>query len=316
MSLKMKLLSAVTAFFLIVSMLIVGVLATTGSFTINLKGSIQFDIENSTLYVKDIRVSDGITEGETLPNFFPGFTNKNFDLDLGSVTSTSGTIVVEIDVINTTSTAYKASSTSSIENGTVTVSGTIAGDSVPLEEVLTYEGISGTVYISIQTTSSETINLDDVLIDIEETVSYSVTINNNDDTIKVWYKTDLNSDSYITVGSGGSVQLSVDSYLYLTLDSNLYPYYDASQQSETSTIEPRRYFFNYNVYANDVEIGSLSYVQDNSKPIIGDGIGGVAYYVLAGAVENDEVETSVDKNNIILICKITKPVVIDIGETI
>ena len=316
MSLKMKLLSAVTALFLIVSMLIVGVLATTGSFTINLKGSIQFDIENSTLYVKDIRVSDGITEGETLPNFFPGFTNENFDLDLGTVTSTSGTIVVEIDVINTTSTAYKASSTSSIENGTVTVSGTIAGDSVPLEEVLTYEGISGTVYISIQTTSSGTINLDDVLIDIEETVSYSVTINNNDDTIKVWYKTDLNSDSYITVESGGSVQLSVDSYLYLTLDSNPYPYNDTAQQSETSTIEPRRYIFNYNVYANDVEIGSLSYVQDNSKPTIDDGIGGVAYYVLAGAVENDEVETSVDENNIILICKITKPVVIDIGEPI
>ena len=312
----MKLLYAMVVFFLVASMLIVSVLAT-GGFTINIKGNIQYDIQNSTFYIKDIRLSDGTTEGETLTNFSPGFINENFDIDLGTVTSNSETIVIEIDVINTTSIAYKVSSSSSITNGTIAVSGTIAGDNISLEEVMTYDGISGTVYINIAKTSAGEINLDNVIIDVEEIVSYSVTINNNDDEIKVWYKTDLNSDSYTTVESGSSVELSVDSYLYLTLDSNPYPYYNqASLQEESSTIEPRRYFFTYNVYANGVNIGSLVYVQDNSKPALGEGsIGECAYYVLADNIENEEVETSLDENNVILICKITKPVVIDIGES-
>ena len=82
MSLKIKLISVVSAFILVLSMLLVGVLAATGSFTINLKGNVEFNIDDSNLYIKDIRLSDGQTEGETIKNFMPGFVGEILNLTL------------------------------------------------------------------------------------------------------------------------------------------------------------------------------------------------------------------------------------------
>ena len=179
MSLKVKLISVISAFVLVLSMLLVGVLAATGSFTINLKGNVQFNIDDSTLYIKDIRLSDGLTAGETIDNFLPGFAGESFELDFGTISSDSGTISIEIDVINTTATKYSASSQSSLPNATLSVSGTIAGDSVLLDQVATYDGTSGTIYISVQVTSSTTISLDNIVIDITEQTGYTATIANS-----------------------------------------------------------------------------------------------------------------------------------------
>ena len=54
MSLKIKLMSMISAFVLVLSMLLVGVLAATQ--TINLKGTVSFNITDNTLYIKDIRI--------------------------------------------------------------------------------------------------------------------------------------------------------------------------------------------------------------------------------------------------------------------
>ena len=179
MSLKIKLISVVSAFILVLSMLLVGVLAATGSFTINLKGNVEFNIDDSNLYIKDIRLSDGQTEGETIKNFMPGFVGESFELDFGSISSDSGSVSIEINVINTTETTYSASSQSSLSNATLTVSGTIAGDSVPLDQVATFDGISGTIYISVQVTSSTTINLNNIVIDIAEQTSFTATFSHH-----------------------------------------------------------------------------------------------------------------------------------------
>ena len=191
MSLKVKLISTISAFILVLSMLFVGVFAATNNFTINLKGNVEFNIDDSTLYIKDIRLSDGLTAGETIDSFLPGFAKESFDLDFGSITSDSGTVVIEIDVINTTATAYSASSESSISNATLSVSGTIAGDSVPIAQVATYTGISGTIQITIQTTSLATINLNNIMINITESAGYNVTFINNSSTT-VYVRTDNN----------------------------------------------------------------------------------------------------------------------------
>ena len=182
MSLKVKLISTISAFILVLSMLFVGVFAATNNFTINLKGNVEFNIDDSTLYIKDIRLSDGLTAGETIDSFLPGFAKESFDLDFGSITSDSGTVVIEIDVINTTTTAYSASSESSISNATLSVSGTIAGDSVPIAQVATYTGISGTIQITIQTTSLATINLNNIMINITESAGYNFTFINSTST--------------------------------------------------------------------------------------------------------------------------------------
>lgn len=332
MSFKIKLISTVSAFILVFSMLLVGVLATTSGFTIKLKGDIQFNIANSTLYIKDIRISNGLTEGETIDNFLPSFVNENFELDLGTVLSDSGTVSIEIDVINTTETVYSASSKSSIAGAVLSVSGTIAGDNVPQENVLSYTGISGTVHISISAASSTTINLNEIVVDMTETtepIGYTLTLNNNNRDIEVWYKTDLNSLNYSILDSNSSVEINTNNsdsfYLYLTLNDDPYPFKDKTESSsESASIEPRRYVLNYQVCVNDVLIGTLSYVQSSVLPStqyepnegsaeVGKPGINVAMEVLVSAAENDVVETSVDESKTILICKITKSLVIDIG---
>ena len=177
MSLKVKLVSMVSAFVLVLSMLLVGVLAA-GSQTINLKGNVQFDITDSSLYVKDIRLMNSITGGNTLENFVPGFVNESFDLNLGQVSSTSGSITIELDVVNTTETTYEASTESTVSNASIVASGTISGDAVPLEDVATYSGVSGTITITITLSSgtSANINLDNIVINLEEVLGYTITL--------------------------------------------------------------------------------------------------------------------------------------------
>lgn len=196
MSLKVKLVSMVSAFVLVLSMLLVGVLAA-GSQTINLKGNVQFDITDSSLYVKDIRLMNSITGGNTLENFVPGFVNESFDLNLGQVSSTSGSITIELDVVNTTETIYDASTESTVSNASIVASGTIAGDAVPLEDVATYSGVSGTITITITLSSgtSANINLDNIVINLEEVLGNTITLE---------FTESGNSSNYLGISINGS----------------------------------------------------------------------------------------------------------------
>ncbi len=254
MSLKVKLISVVSVFILVLSMLLVGVLAATGSFTINLKGNVQFNIDDSTLYIKDIRLSDGQTEGETIDNFLPGFVWESFELDFGTVSSDSGTISIEIDVINTTATTYNASSQSSLSNATLSVSGTIAGDSVPLDQVATYDGISGTIYISVQVTSSTSINLDNIIIDIAELQDFNVTFTNSS-SATAYVKMD--NGEVQAVGNGEVVYLN-GSKFYLALEENSLNTTQAISYNSLNKIElyaPTPTTYDYLIVLNGVGSG-------------------------------------------------------------
>ena len=324
MSLKVKLISSISSFILTLCLLIVGVW-TAGTQTINLKGSVNFNIEDSTFYIKDIRINcdDLIGEGSTIENFMPGFVNNSFELNLGTITSTTGSVAVQIDIVNTTGTVYSASSQSNISNATLTVSGTIAGDGVPISEVATYDGVSGTIYINIQATSSTTISLNNIFIELSETTMYKVTINNNRSDIEICFKTDLGSSMYYTIKENDSAEVYVSSNLYLTLASNPFQDEVSTQEENSSSVEPRKIFHSYTVYANGTAIGYLLYVQAPPSPSTASSTNATAivmpsdevdYVITAQAVENDEIETSTADDESILTCKITKNVTIDIGE--
>ena len=113
MSLKIKLMSMISAFVLVLSMLLVGVLAATQ--TINLSGTVSFNITDNTLYIKDIRIQTELGSVEQMDDFMPGFINSELDseldIDLGTIHSSSGTVNVYFDFVNTTSTAYQATAT-------------------------------------------------------------------------------------------------------------------------------------------------------------------------------------------------------------
>ena len=177
-SLKVKLVSIVSAFILALSLLIVGVWAVGEAQHINLSGSVNFTISDDTLYIKDIRVRDegDLTgQGTTIDNFLPGFVNGDIDLDLGERTAdTSFTLL--FDVINTTTTEYKASTVSTILNATLSVSGIIAGDGVAPSEITNSTPISGTIVMTVTVQSAGTVSLDGIVIVIEENTGYTVTI--------------------------------------------------------------------------------------------------------------------------------------------
>ena len=177
-SLKVKLVSIVSAFILALSLLIVGVWAVGEAQHINLSGSVNFTISDDTLYIKDIRVRDtgDLTgQGTTIDNFLPGFVNGDIDLDLGERTAdTSFTLL--FDVINTTTTEYKASTASTIVNATLSVSGIIAGDGIAPSEITNSTPISGTIVMTVTVQSAGTVSLDGIVIDIEENTGYTVTV--------------------------------------------------------------------------------------------------------------------------------------------
>ncbi len=260
MSLKIKLISMMSAFVLVLSMLLVGVLAATGGFTINLKGNVEFNIDDSTLYIKDIRLSDGLTVGETIDNFLSGFAGESFELDFGTISSDSGTISIEIDVINTTETTYNASSQSNLSNATLTVSGTIAGDSVPLDQVATYDGISGTIYISAQVTSSTTINLDNIVIDIAEQTGYTVNISvvNSSAVVPLYVKIDGGEE--IMLDLGGSITLN-GSVLSMSITS--FTSFNSISYNGLNEVE---------LYAPEVSGRCAIYLNDNYAYVAADAI--------------------------------------------
>lgn len=176
-SLKVKLISIVSVFVLVLSTLIIGVWAVGESQHIKLSGSVNFTIADDTLYIRDIRVRDDgdlTGQGTTIDNFIPGFVNGEVDLNLGTLSADTSFSLI-FDVVNTSTTTYEASTASTIPNATLLVSGTITGDGVLPTEVAT-ANISGQIVISITVASAGSISLDGIVIDINEKTSNTVTI--------------------------------------------------------------------------------------------------------------------------------------------
>ena len=109
-----------------------------------------------------------------------------------------------------------------MSNATLTVSGTIAGDSVPLDQVATFDGISGTIYISVQVTSSTTINLNNIVIDIAKQTTYSVDISveNSSYIIPLYIRIDDGEEIFLDLGESITLNGSVLS-MSITSFSNL-----------------------------------------------------------------------------------------------
>lgn len=297
MSVKLKLISIMSAFILMLGMLFVGVYAASQN--INLKGTVNFDIGDTALYVKDVRIKDPNTlsgQGTTVEGFMPGYVNTNFNLDLGTVTSSSGTFTLYIDVINTTTSRYIVTTPSSISNATLSVSGTIKGDGVPITELATHENLSGTIEITVVANSTPaTINLDEIELTLEEKNYYDVSIT-NDSSVTFYVLADYNGTTQnYTITT--SQDIRVTSVLYITSDTFYFP----SSLSANSVIEPRAWGPTYYIYANGTLIGELSLLHGTSD------VSSIT------AHDNNVITTSVEGKT--LKCELTQDVDITITTT-
>ena len=81
MSLKVKLISCISLFMLMIGVLIIGVFAATQQ-QLTMKGSVSFVVPDKSLYVKEVRIKqDMVSEPESISSFMPGYINGEFNLD-------------------------------------------------------------------------------------------------------------------------------------------------------------------------------------------------------------------------------------------
>ena len=198
-SLRMKLFTGVSMFVVAFALLIVGVWAIGEAQTITMNGSVNFEIADKSLYVKDVRMQE---DNNSTPyslkeqgNFMPGYINGNFNMNLGNFTNTYGSFALYFDIINTTTKQWEVSGISisdelqqlnvSVQHSTELIStGTIADASQITEDT----PINGTIILTIIAfdvatpidLSGITVTLDEYVLNYSELgFIFSQTSNNN-----------------------------------------------------------------------------------------------------------------------------------------
>lgn len=177
MSIKLKLISFVTAFVMMLSIMVVGVYALQQ--TINLEGSINFQIDDKSLWVSDVRIkNDNYTEEQSIENFMPGYINNNFNLSISTITNNYGSFTLYFDIINTTEKEYNISASYDGSEANVTVSPSITEIPAGTGETITSSTQpTATLAIEVSCPQGSLVDLSDISIIFEEIPSYTATIN-------------------------------------------------------------------------------------------------------------------------------------------
>lgn len=193
MSIKLKLISFVTAFVMMLSIMVVGVYALQQ--TINLEGIINFQIDDKSLWVSDVRIkNDNYTEEQSIENFMPGYINNNFNLSISTITNNYGSFTLYFDIINTTEKEYNISASYDGSEANVTVSPSITEIPAGTGETITSSTQpTATLAIEVSCPQGSLVDLSDISIIFGEIISYTATIN-------VTYSGGLNTeDIYIAI---------------------------------------------------------------------------------------------------------------------
>ena len=181
MSIKVKLISSIVMAVLVICLLIVGVLAADNA-TITLQGSLSFEIDNRSLYLRDVRLQQSMDDTpETVPGFEKGFIDGEYLLDMSNQQieqNNLGTFFMYFDIVNYiddgVNTLYKAEAAWTnaaisgvqfkIREGSQYIDQATAladdvSDSVPL---------SGTLILEVNTNGSRTFDMSNITIAIDE----------------------------------------------------------------------------------------------------------------------------------------------------
>lgn len=178
MSLKIKLASAIIMFLAVLAALVIGVLAAQSQ-TINMQGTINFEIADRSLYIKSASIDYGDGQERALDSFMPGYINGSFTANIGEHTITNTNFKICFDIINTTENTYYALEETTLSSElqgkiTATASGTInpttitdfdeEGNAIITPDTET----NGRVTITVSAPSLLTLDLSGITITINE----------------------------------------------------------------------------------------------------------------------------------------------------
>ena len=208
MTLKTKLISLVAMLCLMIGVLLVGIYAAQTQ-TITMQGSVNFEIADKSLYMKDVRIQmDNNSEPTSIDGFLPGYINGNFDLNLGtSYTNTYGSFALYFDIVNTvdeTGQSYYYSPLVAYEQTgiDVSVSGAIDKGTVLPENVATAD-INGTIKLTIINPTETSVDLSKITITIYQAEVYTDFVFDDHGTLLSYTGTSTNvtiPSSYAMIG--------------------------------------------------------------------------------------------------------------------
>ena len=185
MSIKMKLVSLISLFILVLGIVVIGVLAASQQ-TLTMTGSVNFNVADRSLWVKQVRIKqDNGTDPVPVTEFLPGYINgeNGFNMNIGDFTgensNTLGSFSLYFDIINTTDIQWAISNvtlSSELQSQGVTTSyrGVISAGTLTSSDQITQDTeLSGTLILTISApnlSAGEAIDLSGITITIEEYV--------------------------------------------------------------------------------------------------------------------------------------------------
>ena len=197
MSLKVKLISMVSLFMLMIGVLIIGVFAATQQ-QLTMQGSVSFNVPDKSLYVKDVRLKqDMASEPTSIDSFMPGYINGDFTLDLTGITDTNtyGSFSLYFDIINTTNsqweivdvelpTALTNAGVSASYSGIIPTNDLTDTDSDGYKNFDSSTLIDGSLILTITAPNSSTVNLEGIVITIDDCVlPVEISVYTNDENL-------------------------------------------------------------------------------------------------------------------------------------
>ena len=184
MSLKVKLISTISLFMLMLGALILGVFAATQQ-QISIQGNLSFVVPDRSLFVKEVRYQEAGGEEIVVDSFTPGYINGNFNMDLTSLETEEnghGSFILYFDIINTTDSYWAIESVnlgalandgvSERHSGIIGVNELTDADDDGFKEFdpATTQA-DGTLELTIMAPNSDSIDLGEIVITIEEALS-------------------------------------------------------------------------------------------------------------------------------------------------
>lgn len=176
MSVKIKLMSAISLFILMLGVMILGVLAS-GTQTIHLDGSVNFNVGDKSLWVKSVSISNDNYNEEPITDFMPGYINSNFNLAISDQINSYGAFSLHFEIINTTTYAYSVTATYSGAVSGVSVSANPTQISASSAEITEITDTTPTTQLDITVTNPNgtSIDLSDITIIFEEITGTTIT---------------------------------------------------------------------------------------------------------------------------------------------
>ena len=180
MSIKMKLVSCISAFILVLGLVITGVLAASSQ-TITMNGSVNFNVTDKSLWVKEVRMQEAGENPVVISNFTPGYINGDFNFNVGDHNNSRGSFALYFDIINTTvipqHVSVDYSGLSSVSGLEVAITSDIAGNSEEVTTITSETPVTTTLELTVSNPNLATIDLSQIIINIESytigTLNYS-----------------------------------------------------------------------------------------------------------------------------------------------